>query len=334
MIFDDKNSTHDPNKILPFRYPWARKFYLNGVNNNWTPEEIPMQQDIEQWKSKKVLTEDERRMILWNLGFFSTAESLTANNIVLAVYKHLRVPEFRQYLLRQAYEEAVHTDMFIYACDSFGFTPDEVYDAYLTIPSIKEKDEFVAGLTKGIDNPAFEVDPSKPETIQMFVRDLIGFYLIMEGLFFYAGFAMMLGLKENRKMVGVGQQFEYTLRDEGVHVDFGLTVIKNIIKEYPEIWTEDFKKEIQDLVREAVRLETVYVYDAIPNGIFGMKPESFVEYVKHIADRRLKSIGLPMMFKAKNPLAFMSKSTDIPKEKNFFETRVTDYKLGSALKWD
>ena len=142
------NSSTDPNKILPMKYKWAREHYKAGVANNWTPEEISMQLDIELWKKEGGLTPDERRMILWNLGFFSTAESLTANNLVLAVYNHVTNPESRQYLLRQAYEEAIHTDTFIYCCDSLGLDADEMYNMYETIPYIKAKDEFVVNFTK------------------------------------------------------------------------------------------------------------------------------------------------------------------------------------------
>ena len=136
----------DPNKILPIRYPWARQYYKAAIANNWTPEEVSMQKDVEQWKSTRVLSEAERRLVLYNLGFFSTAESLTANNIVLAVYQHVTSPEARQYLLRQSFEEAIHTDTFIYGCDTLGLDPDEIYNMYLTIPSIKEKDAFVVEL--------------------------------------------------------------------------------------------------------------------------------------------------------------------------------------------
>src|SRR5665213_1107736 len=155
-------SNTDPNKILPMKYPWARTHYKKGVANNWVPEEVSMQQDVELWKKAGALSEDERRMIMWNLGFFSTAESLTANNLVLAIYRHVTNPECRQYLLRQAYEEAVHTDTFIYCCDSFGLDPDEIYNMYLTIPSIHEKDEFVIKLTKSLFDPNFITDtPAK-----------------------------------------------------------------------------------------------------------------------------------------------------------------------------
>jgi len=169
------NSKTDPNKILPMTYLWARQHYKDGVANNWVPEEIPMQDDIEQWKNQTALTEAERRLIYWNLGFFSTAESLTANNIVLAVYNHVTNPECRQYLLRQAFEEAIHTDTFIYCCDSLGLNPEEIYTMYQTIPSIKEKDDFVVELTKSVFDPNFNTIGDN--NVQAFVHDLVGYYV-------------------------------------------------------------------------------------------------------------------------------------------------------------
>ena len=221
------------------RYLWARQHYKDGVANNWTPEEISMQKDVEQWKSPNVLSPTERRLILWNLGFFSTAESLTANNLVLSVYKHVTNPECRQYLLRQAYEEAVHTDTFIYCCDSLGLDPDEIYNMYQTVPSIKAKDDFVVNLTTSLLDPNFKTDSD--QNIQQFLHDLIGFYVIMEGIFFYAGFAMMLALKRQGKMVGIGEQFEYIMRDESLHLAFGCDLINTIIEENPAIWTPEFQ---------------------------------------------------------------------------------------------
>jgi ribonucleoside-diphosphate reductase beta chain len=328
------NSTVDPNKILPMRYKWARTYYKQGVNNNWTPEEVPMMDDIELWKKTEDrggLTEDERRMILWNLGFFSTAESLTANNIVLAIYKHVTNPECRQYLLRQAFEEAVHTDMFIYCCDSLGLDPDEIYTMYESVPSIKAKDDFVIGMTESMIDPDFQTDTT--ENIQKFVRDLIGYYIIMEGIFFYAGFAMMLQLLRQNKMVGIGEQFQYTLRDESVHLAFGADLTKTIIAENPEIWTESFKQEITEKIKEAVDLEDAYARDCLPRGIMGMNAELIREYLEHIADRRLERIGLEKVYGSANPFPWMSEIMDLKKEKNFFETRVTEYQTAGSLDW-
>ncbi len=325
------NSKTDPNKILPMTYTWAREHYRNGIANTWTPEEIAMQDDIEQWKSPDALSETERRLILWNLGFFSTAESLTANNIVLAVYNHVTNPESRQYLLRQAYEEAVHTDTFIYACDSLGLDPESIYTMYNTIPSIHEKDEFVISLTRSVLDPGFTTRGTA--NIQKFVHDLVGFYIIMEGIFFYAGFAMMLALKRKGKMVGIGEQFEYIMRDESLHLAFGADLINTIRAENPEIWTPEFRENLTSLIAQSVDLEKVYAIDACPEGIVGINAESFTEYVEHIADRRLERIGLEKQYGTLNPFPWMSQATDLAKEKNFFETRVTEYQTG-GLDWD
>lgn len=326
------NTKTDPNKILPMKYQWARQHYKDGVANNWTPEEVSMQKDVEQWKSEKVISPSERRLIMWNLGFFSTAESLTANNIVLAVYNHVTNPEARQYLLRQAFEEAIHTDTFIYCCDTLGLDPDEVFNMYETIPSIKEKDDFVVELTQSVFDPNFTTEGT--ENIRRFVRDLVGFYVIMEGIFFYAGFAMMLALKRQNKMIGIGEQFEYIMRDESIHLAFGCDLINTIKTEFPEVWSPEFQQEIGELVEKAVALEQQYAYDACPEGLLGINADQFAEYVEYIADRRLERLGLGKKYHRENPFPWMSQSTDLSKEKNFFETRVTEYQIGASLEWD
>lgn len=352
MSIIGKNSKTDPNKILPIKYPWARQYYKDGVKNNWVPEEVPMQDDVEMWKSPDALTDHERRLIMWNLGFFSTAESLTANNIVLAIYKHVTDPACRQYLLRQAYEEAIHTDTFIYCCDTLGLDPDGVYAMYQTIPSIKGKDDFVVELTKTIFDHSFEILPewdggttrnkeqflashnkTRDEQIRAFLKDLIGYYVIMEGIFFYAGFAMMLALKRQKKMVGVGEQFEFIMRDESVHLAFGCDLINQIRQENPRVWTTEFEKEIAALISQAVALEQAYAHDACPQGLLGINAEAFGAYVEYIADRRLERLGMAKHFNTSNPFPWMSQSVDLMKEKNFFETRVTEYQVG-GLSWD
>src|SRR5699024_3422721 len=320
---------HDPNKILPIDYEWARDYYRDGVANNWVPEEIPMGEDVRQWNEGE-LSDAERQLVEWNLGFFSTAESLTANNIVLAVYDHVTAPECRQYLLRQAYEEAIHTDTFIYCCDSFGFDPDYLYGMYDRIPTIEDKDEFVVDLTRVIDRVDFEIESQ--EDVRAFVRDLIGFYVIMEGIFFYAGFAMMLGLKRQGKMTGVGQQFEYIMRDESLHLGFGVDLI-NTIRTETDAWTADFGEEVRDLITEAVVLERRYAREACPNEILGMGPDQFAEYVEYVADRRLGQLDLEPEYDADNPFPWLSEAADLNKEKNFFETQVTEYRTGGSLEW-
>ncbi len=321
--------THDPNKILPIDYEWAREYYEAGVDNNWVPEEIPMGNDVTQWNGDE-LSDAERRLVEWNLGFFSTAESLTANNIVLAVYDHVTAPECRQYLLRQAYEEAVHTDTFIYCCDSLGFDPDYLYGMYDRIPAIEAKDEFVVDLTRVVDDPEFTID--NEADVRAFLRDLIGFYVIMEGIFFYAGFAMMLGLKRQGKLEGIGQQFEYIMRDESLHLGFGIELI-DAIRGETDAWTDEFEAEIRELILDAVELEQQYAREACPEEILGMGPTQFAEYVEYVADRRLTQLEMDEAYGTENPFPWLSEAADLNREKNFFETQVTEYRSGGSLEW-
>lgn len=317
-------------QILPIKYNWAREYYKAGIANTWVPEEISMQMDSSQWKSQGALTQQERRIAHWSLGFFATAESLTGNNIVLAIFKHIQNAECRQYMLRQAFEEALHTDTFIYCCDSLSLDLNSIYTAYTNIETIKAKDNFVINLTKDILNPFFTI--KNDIDIQLFIKNIIGFYVIMEGIFFYAGFAQMLYLRKLGKMVGIGQQFEYIMRDESIHLAFGCDLINTIKMEYPQVWKDHFKNEIIGLITKAVELEIDYINDSM--SVAGeIQVEPFIQYIKYIADRRLERLGLGILYKVQNPLIWMSVSTDLSKEKNFFETKVTEYQTGSALEW-
>lgn len=323
------NNKTDPNKILPMKYKWAWEHYLTSLKNSWFPTEINMIEDIELWKSNN-LTEDERKIILYNLGFFSTAESLTANNIILVIYNHITNPEARCYLIRQAYEEVIHTHTFVYCCESLGLDPEYIYNMYINVPSIKAKNEFMVGLTKTLFNTDFKTDTC--ENIQKFVRDLIGYYVLIEGIFFYSGFAMMAAFKRKNKMKGIGEQFNFITIDESMHLSFGAHLIQQIIEENPEIWDKEFQKEIIKLFQQTVYLEKQYAYDACPKGCVGFTANQFAEYVEYIADKRLERLGLKKMYNTKNPFPWISEMMDLSKEVNFFEGKVTDYQVG-GLEW-
>ncbi len=321
----------DVNQLMPLKYHWAWEHYLNGCANHWMPTEVAMHKDIEQWRSG-ILTPDERRVIMRNLGFFATAESLVGNNLVLAIFRHVTNAECRQYLLRQAFEEAVHTHTFLYVVESLGLDEGEVFNMYHEVPAIKAKDALEMELTNEI--LAEDFDTSTPEGVQTFLKNLIGYYLIMEGIFFYTGFVMVLSFHRRNLMTGIGEQFQYILRDETVHLNFGIDLINGIKAENPEVWTADFQAMILARVKEAVELEIAYAADCLPNGILGLNRDSFRSYVEHIADRRLERIGMPPQYGSLNPFPWMSETVDLAKEKNFFETRVTEYQSASALNWD
>jgi len=325
------NCRSDLNQLVPIKYKWAWQNYLDSCANHWMPQEVPMGRDIELWKSN-VLSEDERRVIKRNLGFFSTAESLVANNLVLAIYTHVTNPECRQYLLRQAFEEAIHTHAFQYIVESLNVDEGEIFNMYHEVASINNKDAFELQLTKDIMNPHFSTDSF--EGAQKFLDNLIGFYVIMEGIFFYSGFAMMLSFQRRNQMVGVGEQFQYIMRDETKHMNFGIDLINQIKIENPDLWTKEFQEKTIQTIREAAHLEACYARDCLPTGVLGLNAKMFEAYVGYIADRRLEKIGLPRIFNTENPFPWMSEIADLKKEKNFFETRVTEYQTGGALNWD
>lgn len=320
----------DVNQLMPLKYQWAWEHYLNGCANNWMPTEVSMQRDIELWKSNR-FNADERRVIMRNLGFFSTAESLVGNNIVLAIFKHITNPECRQYLLRQAFEEAVHTHTFHYIVESLSLDQREIFNMYHEVNSIHDKDAFEMTLTSDIMDPNFST--ATTEGVQKFIKNLIGFYVIMEGIFFYSGFVMILSFKRQNRMAGIGEQFEYIMRDESTHLSFGADLINGIKAENPQAWTPALVAEIEAMIEKAVELEIAYAVDCLPNGILGLNAGLFREYVQHIADRRLERIGLKPKYGSRNPFPWMSETIDLGKEKNFFETRVTEYQTGGALSW-
>jgi ribonucleoside-diphosphate reductase beta chain len=320
----------DVNQLMPLKYEWAWEHYLNGCANHWMPNEVPMQRDIELWKSNE-LSDAERQVIMRNLGFFATGESLVGNNLVLAIFKHITNAECRQYMLRQAFEEAIHTHTFHYIVESLALDEREIFNMYNEIPSIKAKDDFEMRFTASVLDENFKTDTD--EGMKEFVRNLIGFYVIMEGIFFYSGFAMILSFSRQNRMVGIGEQFQYILRDETIHLNFGIDLINTIKSENPQIWDNDFKDEIYEMINEAVELEIAYAEDCLPNGILGLNANLFRDYVQYIADRRLERVGLEKRYNSKNPFAWMSEAIDLPKEKNFFETRVTEYQNGSSLSW-
>ncbi|OGN63500.1 MAG: ribonucleoside-diphosphate reductase [Chlamydiae bacterium RIFCSPHIGHO2_12_FULL_49_9] len=320
----------DVNQLMPLKYKWAWEHYLNGCANHWMPNEVPMGKDIELWKSDK-LSEDERRVIMRNLGFFSTAESLVGNNLVLAIFRHVTNPEARQFLLRQSFEEAIHTHAFLYIVESLALDQGEVFNMYNEINSIHDKDKFEMQITEDILKPGFTT--STQEGAQKFLENLIGYYIIMEGIFFYSGFAMILSFLRQNKMVGIGEQFQYILRDETVHLNFGIDLINGIKEENPGLWSAEFQAKTAEKIKHAVELEIKYAEDCLPRGILGLTAPMFRDYVQHIADRRLERIGMKALYKSKNPFPWMSETIDLGKEKNFFETRVTEYQSASSLSW-
>ena len=333
---DDKrmiNCRADLNQLVPFKYDWAWQKYLDGCANHWMPQEINMNADLALWKKEGGLTEDERRIVKRNLGFFSTADSLVANNLVLAIYRLITNPECRQYILRQSFEEAIHTHAYQYCIESLGMDEGEIFNMYREIPSVAKKAQWGVDYTREISDPQFTT--GTPETDKALLKNLIAFYCVLEGIFFYCGFTQILSMGRRNKMTGVAEQFQYILRDESMHVNFGVDVINQIKLENPHLWDSQMRDKATQMILEGTELEIQYARDTMPRGVLGMNAAMMEEYLQFIANRRLTQLGLPEQFKGvTNPFPWMSEIMDLRKEKNFFETRVTEYQVGGALSWD
>ena len=327
------NCRADLNQLVPFKYEWAWQKYLDGCANHWMPQEVNMTADIALWKSDEGLSDDERTIVKRSLGFFSTADSLVANNLVLAIYRLITNPECRQYLLRQAFEEAIHTHAYQYCIESLGMDEGEIFNMYHEVPTVAEKASWALKYTKEINDPNFTT--GTVDTDKTLLKNLIAYYCVLEGIFFYCGFTQILSMGRRNKMTGTSEQFQYILRDESMHVNFGIDVINQIKLENPHLWDEEMQSAARGMILEGTALEVSYARDTMPRGVLGMNANMMEEYLQFIANRRLAQIGLTEQYPGvKNPFPWMSEIMDLKKEKNFFETRVTDYQTGGALTWD
>ena len=315
------------NQILPHTNKWAWDLYKLGKNNNWTPEEVPMTRDIQNWKKDDAITDDERLLIKRCLGFFAGSESLVGNNL-FTMFKYVTDPECRQYMARQMYEECLHNDTIVYICDSLDLDINEVYQAYETIPSIKKKDDFLMSVTRDLaTNP---VDSQTPEGVRSIIKAAFIYWIVCEGTFFFSGFAMLLALSD--KIPGIAEQIQYTLRDESLHIKFGTNLLNRIREQHPDVWNTELDNELTGYLQSAVELEIEYAKDVLPTGVLGLNADMFVDYMQHIANRRLEGLGMQFRYeKDVNPFPWLSETIDLSKQKNFFETKVTDYQNAGAL---
>jgi ribonucleoside-diphosphate reductase beta chain len=317
------------NQILPHKHKLAWDLFLKGTANNWSPAEINMSTDIEQWKNNE-LTKDEKLLVKRTLGFFAGTESLVGNNLLLTVNRWITDAECRQYILRQAYEESLHNWTVVTCCDSYNLKISEVYEAYLNIPSIKAKDDFLMSVTTDVNRQDFSTKTTEGK--REFMRNLVTYYLLAEGTFFFSGFAMILALGRQNKLPGLSDQIRYTLRDETLHIQFGTYLINTIKEQYPTVWTKKFEEETIEHIKKAVELEINYAHAVLPRGILGLNAEMFVDYMQYIGNRRLEGIGIDFRFDSDhNPFPWLSEVADAPAMTNFFERKVKDYQSSGSL---
>jgi len=314
--------------ILPLKYQWAYDLYKTMKNNHWEPEDIPMQKDVELWRSAD-LSDAERWIIKMAIGYFSAAEGIVGDNIQHVTRELVTAPELKLLLGRHAHEENIHADSLVYMISSLGINPHECEAMFEDIPTIKRKTDFVVTNSRGLRR---DMDLTTTKDKQAFAKNLFLFGQCMEGTQFYGLFGMVLSLYRQNKFPGIGQMFRYTLRDESNHIELFRNLIMDLIEENPDVWTADFKEELRDLMREAISLEKDFISDCLPVNSVGLSSAEFCQYIDYIGDRRLEDVGLePLGAGASNPFPWLAEMMDIKKEQNFFEGRVTEYQKASAL---
>lgn len=320
----------DVNALLPLRFPHFRDLWEIGMKNNWTPKEVQMTLDIQMWNrpagAAGSLTEDERRMVKINMGFFATAESLIGNNVALGLLRYINNPEARQALWRLGFEESIHNETFMYIVESLGLNEAEIYNMYHELPSVQLKDQFLQDATAALADQTIDTDTAHGKKA---IFEALIAQMIMEGVLFYSGFVMILNLKRNNKMNGIGDQYRYIMRDETVHM-MTIREIFNHLKnvEWAEFWTPELEAFCIAKFKEAVELETAYAQDCLPRGVLGLRAEMFIDYVQYLVDRRLELIGIPKVYGSVNPFPWLSEMVDLKEDTNFFEGKVTNYQSG------
>jgi len=315
--------------LLPLKYQWAYDLYRTMKANHWEPEDIPMGKDIEQWKDADLLTDVERWIIMMGIGYFSAAEGIVGDNIIHVVRELVTAPELKLVLGRHAHEENIHADSLLYMISSLGINPHECEAMFEDIETIRKKNEFVTRTSHLLRR---DLDLNDPKNKQLFGKNIFVFGQCMEGTQFYGLFGMVLSLYRQNKFPGIGQMFRYTLRDESNHIELFRNLFMDLVSENPEIWTDEYKEELRETMREAVALEKEFIRDCLPVNAVGLRVEDFLQYIDYIADRRLAGCGLePLTGGVANPLPWLAEMMDIKKEQNFFEGRVTEYQKASAL---
>ena len=315
--------------VLPLKYHEAYRIYKQMKANHWEPDVIDMTKDCTLWNSNK-LSAKERWIIEMGVGYFSAAEGIVGDSVLHVIEDNLTAAELKHASLRQIAEESIHMDSLLHIIGSLNIDLDEVTAKFQDIPSIQKKNAFI---TRQMPELKMGVDLTQTVNKQKFAKALFGITQVMEGTQFYALFAMILSLQRQNKMTGIGQMFQYTLRDESNHIALGRYILEELIRENPDLWTEAFRNELVEFMREGVELEKEFVMDCLPEDSVGLTQKDFLEYVDYNADRRLASLNLPTLSSVKsNPFLWLDEVIFLKKEKNFFETRVTEYQTSGSVK--
>jgi ribonucleoside-diphosphate reductase beta chain len=301
--------------------------YRAAIRNTWTVEEVDFQIDLGHLRSR--LTAAERHLIERLVAFFATGDSIVSNNLVISLYRHINAPEARMYLSRQLYEEALHVQFYLTLLDNY--VPDlerraAAFAAIDNIPSIRRKAQFCQ---RWLD-PMFGLERADtPQARRLFLLNLTCFACCIEGLFFYGAFAYVYFLRSRGLLPGLAAGTNWVFRDESGHMAFAFEVIATVRAEDPGLFDAQWASDVRAMIVEAVECEAAFAADVLAGGVVGLTQADMRGYLEYVADQRLRTLGLPAQYGARNPLGFMDLQ-DVQEVTNFFERRVSAYQVGLA----
>ncbi|MET0283471.1 MAG: ribonucleotide-diphosphate reductase subunit beta [Polyangiales bacterium] len=304
-------------------YPQFYELYRSSIKNTWTVEEVDFGTDV---RDLARMSPAERHLIQRLVAFFATGDSIVANNLVLNLYKHINAPEARMYLSRQLYEEALHVQFYLTLLDTYVPDPDErnaAFAAVENIPSIRKKAEFCM---RWLDSMQDKDRLQDAGDRRQFLLNLICFAACIEGLFFFGAFAYVYFLRSRGMLHGLSAGTSWVFRDESMHMRFAFDVIETVRKEEPALFDAQLERQVGEMLDEAIECETQFAEDLLAGGIAGLSVRDVRTYLEYCADQRLKTLGMPRRYGAKNPLAFMDLQ-DVQEVTNFFERRVSAYQV-------
>lgn len=319
-----KASPEDMN-LHPMKYKWAYDLYNQAVRNTWFPHEIALGEDLGDWKN---MTEDERHAVKFLMAFFNPAELIVNRSLALGVYPYLKSPECHLYLAKQMFEEANHCVSFEYVLETFPFDRETVFQIHLDTPSMKKKEDFINKYLIRMTEQSLDIDTVEGK--KDFVRNLVATNVVMEGIWFYSGFMVALSFRQRNQLRNFGSMINWVIRDESLHLKFGINLIHTILEENPDLLTQEFANEIRQIIIDGVDLEVAYNLDLFPKGILGLNADYVNQYVKYVTDRRLEELGLEKHYNVTNPAKWMSTATDVYELVNFFETQNTNYEVDAG----
>lgn len=323
MALIGKASSKDFN-IHPSQYPWARELYDQAIANTWYPHEIALKEDLEDWAT---MTDDEKYALEFVMSFFNPAELMVNRVLALGVYPYLKAAECHLYLAKQMWEEANHCIAFEYVLETLPLDREKVYDTHTQTPSMKAKENFIEKYVNRMTEENYDVTTAEGK--KDFIRNLVAYNIVMEGIWFYSGFMVMLSFRQRNKLRNFGSMINWILRDESLHLKFGINLVLNVLEENKSIVSPEFAKEIKDIILEGVSLELEFNRDLFPRGILGLNADYVNQYVQYVADRRMEELGFAPYYNVTNPAKWMSTATDVYELVNFFEAQNTNYEVNS-----